>query len=559
MDHMRLLNQLRQRIPFLSKGKTHGLLFLNIAQSLGAINDNLFKFAIAFLLIDTLGTQDASSILSAIGAIYVIPFLLFSSAAGILADRFSKQKLLVLMKVAEAFIMIVALFAFGVKSVFICYLLLFLLAIHSALFGPSKYGIIRELVPSDRVSKANGLVTSFTYLSMIIGTFLASFLTEITDRNFVVIACVCLVIALAGLCGALGLPKTIPQGSDKKLSPLFISEIFKTLKGTRASLHLLPAICGSSFFLFLGAFVQLNMIPFSIKSLHLSEVDGGYLFLVTALGIALGAYLGGKASKRKIELGLPCLAGVGLALCFGLLAFFASHLIFILMALFLLGLVGGAFVVPFDTFIQVRSENEKRGQTIGATNFLSFSGVLIASLLLYVLNDLCGLSPAESFGVVGLLTFAVSLVFMCLLSDLFLPFLSKTLLSRFLRLTTPEVKELREKGTGILILEQFSWKEALLIAGQFAQVNFVIATKGGYHRRFHRLFASIYCVKDKGSNLWQFAESLASKGFISIVLSENTEGHKLSRGPSPRIPCWVMKAYRDRNKAPVHFDLEKLR
>lgn len=558
MDHMRLLDQLRQKIPFLSKGKTHGLLFLNIAQSLGAINDNLFKFAIAFLLLDTLGTQDASSILSAIGAIYVIPFLLFSSAAGILADRFSKQKLLVLMKVAEIFIMIVAIFAFGVKNVFICYLLLFLLAIHSALFGPSKYGIIRELVPSDRVSKANGLVTSFTYLSMIIGTFLASFLTEITCKNFVLIACVCLVIAIAGLCGALGLPKTIPQGSDKKLSPLFISEIFKTLKGTRSSLHLLPAICGSSFFLFLGAFVQLNMIPFSIKSLHLSEVDGGYLFLVTALGIALGAYLGGKASKRKIELGLPCLAGIGLALCFGLLSFFASHLIFILIALFLLGIVGGAFVVPFDTFIQVRSENEKRGQTIGATNFLSFSGVLVASLMLYVLNGLCGLSPAESFGVVGLLTFAVSLVFICLLSDLFLPFLSKTLLSRFLPLATPEVKELREKGTGILILEQFSWKEALLIAGRFAQVNFVISKTGGYHRRFHRLFSSIYCVNDKSSNLWECAESLASKGFISIVLCEADKGRKISRIPTPRIPCWVMKAYRNVNRVPAQFELEKL-
>lgn len=372
MDHMRLLNQLRQKIPFLSKGRTHGLLFLNIAQSLGAINDNLFKFAIVFLLIDTLGTQDASSILSASGAIYVIPFLLFSSAAGILADRFSKQKLLVLMKVAEIFIMIVALFAFGVKSVLTCYLLLFLLAIHSALFGPSKYGIIRELVPSDRVSKANGLVTSFTYLSMIIGTFLASFLTEITGKNFTVIACVCLVIAFAGLCGALGLPKTIPQGSDKKLSPLFISEIFKTLKETRSSLHLLPAICGSSFFLFLGAFVQLNMVPFSIKSLHLNEVDGGYLFLVTALGIVLGAYLGGKASKRKIELGLSCLAGIGLALCFGLLAFFPLISSSFSLHCFCLESLEELLLCPLIRLFRCAAKMKKEGRPLVLLTFSAF-------------------------------------------------------------------------------------------------------------------------------------------------------------------------------------------
>lgn len=548
---MRLFDQLRQKIPFLSKGKSHGLLFLNIAQSLGAINDNLFKFAIAFLLIDTLGAQEASRILSAIGAVYVIPFLIFSSTAGILADRFSKQKLLVLMKVAEVFIMLIGVFAFSAKNSSICYLLLFLLAAHSALFGPSKYGIIRELVPSDRISKANGLVTSFTYLSMIVGTFLASFLTEITGRNFVLIACACLGIAIGGLCGALGLPKTAAQGAGKKLSPLFISEIVKTLKGTRSSLHLLPAICGSSFFLFLGAFVQLNMIPFAIRSLHLSEVSGGYLFLVTALGIALGAYLGGRASKKKIELGLTCLAGGGLSLCFFLLAGCASSLSLTLLALFLLGLLGGAFVVPFDTFIQVRSENEKRGQTIGATNFLSFSGVLIASFLLYFLNGVCGFSPAESFGIVGLLTFIVTLIFLYLLSDLFLPFFSKTVLARCFSLVTPEIKELKEKGVGVLILERFSWKEALLIAGQFPQTHFFIETHSRYPRWFHFFFSSIHRVKDS-HELW--ARSVATQGAISILLSESAQDNAKSYNGI----CWVVQALKEPHDKWSHFQLRKL-
>ena len=174
------------------KAGKRSLLSLNIAQFFGVINDNVFKLVMAFLLIESLGYAETSKILSATGAIYVIPFLLFSSSAGILADRFSKQKLLVGMKCAEILIMILAVFAFGSKSLFGCFTLLFLLSTHSALFGPSKYGIIPELVPQNEVSRANGLVTSFTYLAIILGTFLASFLTDITQHHFVLIALFCL-------------------------------------------------------------------------------------------------------------------------------------------------------------------------------------------------------------------------------------------------------------------------------------------------------------------------------------------------------------------------------
>ena len=287
----------------LHQRSANSLIMLNIAQFLGVVNDNLFKFAMAYLLIDNLGQEMASSILSATGAIYVIPFLLFSSSAGILADRFSKQKLLVVMKIVEMVIMLLAFFAFAKANVIACYTLLFLLSAHSALFGPSKYGIIPELVTSEKVSRANGIITAFTYLAVILGTFLSSFLTEITDRRFTLIIVFCFLIAAGGLFTSLRIKPTPAQGSQKKVNFLFIREIFATLKASRKIPHMLPAILGSAFFLFLGGFTQLNIIPYVIKCLHLSEVTGGYLFLLTALGIALGSYLAGKGSKKKNRAG----------------------------------------------------------------------------------------------------------------------------------------------------------------------------------------------------------------------------------------------------------------
>jgi len=146
----------------LQKKQSRSFLCLNAAQFLGALNDNIYKLLTIFFLISTLGVEKSSSILSSVAALYVIPFLLFSSAAGILADRRSKQKLILGLKIIEVFLMLLALAVFYFKSTRGCYSLLFLLASHSAVFGPSKYGIIPELVEKDKITKANGARNSIS-------------------------------------------------------------------------------------------------------------------------------------------------------------------------------------------------------------------------------------------------------------------------------------------------------------------------------------------------------------------------------------------------------------
>lgn len=469
-----MIKKLFNLIPSLASTKRYSLSFLNLSQSLGVINDNVFKFSMAFLLIDALGKQNATAILAATGAIYVIPFLLFSSSAGILADRFSKQKLLVCIKILETVLMACAIVAFATKTVAGCYLILFVLSIHSALFSPSKYGIIAELVPKESVSKANGLITSCTYLSIILGTFLASFLTEVTSHNFILIAIFCLALAVIGLVAALAIYPTTPQGSKTTVNLLVIREIFKTLKSTTSTPHLLPSILGSSYFLMIGAFTQLNIIPFAITALQLNEVAGGYLFLTSALGIACGSFLAGKLSKNRAELGLSCLSGIGITLFFFTLSLFSSSLVIVIFSLFFMGLCGGCFIIPFDTFTQLFSQNNKRGQTIAAANFLSFLGVLIASCLLYVLNNICSFTPAASFGIISLMTLIVTLFFNSILSDLSIPYLCKLLIPRFTSFIPPPPDRIHSLKDPILILENATWAHALKVATCCPSIHFLV-------------------------------------------------------------------------------------
>ncbi len=465
------------KLPGFSKPEEHSLHFLNLAQFMGVINDNLFKFVIAFLLIGIQGTDHASSILSKTGIVFTIPFLLFSSAAGVLADKFSKQRLLIGMKIAEMLIMGLAILAFGMRSAPGSYILLFLLATHSALFGPAKYAIISELVPSDRISRANGLITSFTYLGIILGTFLASFITEITDKNFTLVACFCLFIAVMGFIGTFGIRHTPPQRSSKKIDIFFLREIFTTLRFCSSRKQLLTAITGAAYFLFIGAFTQLNMIPFAINSLGLSDIYGGYLILATSLGIALGAYIAGKASRSRVELGLSCVGGFALSFLLPALAFLHFGTLFAVFLLILLGVAGGLFIVPFDSFVQLFSPDEKRGQVIAANNFLSFCGVFMASLTLYIYSEVFNLTPAQGFAITGGLTFCLSLWLLSRLSNFALPYLSRKILLPFLKPTIVDL-ELLDKETGrVLILRNSSPIKSLMLMAVAPKIHILIPRK----------------------------------------------------------------------------------
>ncbi len=518
------LKKALHKIPFVFHNGKGSLAYLNATQFLGVINDNIFKFVMAFLLIDALGADRASEILSATGAVYVIPFLLLSSSAGILADRFSKQKLLIVMKSAEIFVMILALFAFASKSVWGCYILLFCLSSHSAMFGPSKYGIIPELVPFDKVSRANGLITSFTYLAIIIGTFLASFLTEVTDRHFTLIAGFCLLVAVAGFITSFGIKQTPAQDAKKKINFLFIREIFHTLVDCRKQRHLLPAIFGSAYFLFIGAFTQLNIIPFAIQSLHLSEVAGGYLFLSTSLGIALGSFLAGKVSRKRIELGISCAAGIGITLFFFLLSIFSRSLIFDIICLMSIGILGGIFIVPFDTFIQLYSKNEKRGQTIGAANFLSFAGVLIASIALFVFNQIFDLTSATSFGVIGFLTLGVTAALTVRLSDLSISFFSRKVLHPLYRFKRSPNDPTEHSDNTIFVLENGQWKDALLLIGAIPNLHLLIPVKENKRPAwFIRIFYSFHCLPAElnSNQLLETVKTHLKEGVVPCLFLKN--------------------------------------
>lgn len=469
----------------------HALQFLNGAQFLGVINDNVFKFLIVFLFIDLKGVEQSSQILFWVGTVYVLPFLLFSPAAGTLADRFSKQRMIILLKLTEVIIMALGIIAFLFKSDWGSYTLLFLLSLQSAVFGPPKYSIIPELVSaSHKIPKANGLITSFTYLGIIVGTFLASFLTQITHRNFPLTGCACTLIAIGGFISSLFIPYTEPKQSTKKINPFFLQEIYRNFKYAKTIPYLFIALLGASSFLFIGAYFQLNMIPYAIQTLGLSEVGGGYLFLITAIGIACGAFLAGRLSRTQLEMGSACFAGMILSLLLFLISFI-THLTPILIILFFLGIFGGLYIVPFDSYIQTYSPERKRGQIIAASNFLSFCGVLLGPILLYLFGGVLHLSAAKGFLITSLLIFVMTLLITSRFSGYFFNYICRLFVKPFYKV---EIKT-PPSGKGhpfILVMEQIEKLPICLLSANDPRLHFYIPREQKrYKDSFMKLFSSV--------------------------------------------------------------------
>jgi acyl-[acyl-carrier-protein]-phospholipid O-acyltransferase / long-chain-fatty-acid--[acyl-carrier-protein] ligase len=383
-------------------GERSSFFYLNATQFFVTIIDSIFRLIVAYSLIDLMGSESTNWVLAILAALFVAPFLLFSMPAGELADRFCKRTIIIWTLWAELIFMMLALIAFYMKDVYSSYSALFLIALQSAVFNPSKYSIIPEIVKEEEISRVNGILTLTTYLSIIAGTFLASFVSDVTGRNYVVAVYLCIFFSIIAIFTGYAIEKTPVQDPTRRINKLFFVQVVKSLMTASHYKYLLLACVCSACFLFTASFTQLNLIPFGVQSLGITDVQTGYVYLAAALGLGVGSFIVGTLSGRFVELGLSIWGGIGTAISYFCLYAFSHSLVICCFFFFTLGVSGGMFVVPLDAFIQVASPNKSRGSVVAASTFLSYVAVLLAAIYLYVLGDVLQLKAAQGFLIVSI-------------------------------------------------------------------------------------------------------------------------------------------------------------
>jgi acyl-[acyl-carrier-protein]-phospholipid O-acyltransferase/long-chain-fatty-acid--[acyl-carrier-protein] ligase len=447
--------------------------WLNITQFLGALNDNIFKLLAMFFIIAQRGPADAARVMGIGGAAFVLPFLLFSAGAGVLADRHSKRNIIVLAKALEILVMLAGLLAFGWGREIALYAVIFLMSSQSALFGPSKYGIVPELVGREQLSRANSLLVMFTYLAIIVGSVAAPFIAQISKGNYPAAQMVCVLVAAAGFLSALPIGRTEPAGTTRTVSVRFVSDIWRTLWSIREDRYLLMAVMASAYFTLIGAFMQLNIIPYGMQYLGLSQESSAYLFFLAAVGIAAGAFVAGRMSGRNIELGVVPIGA--LLLTVSVMALRGMrHLWDVAPMIFVAGVGAGMFIVPLDAFVQFRAPAHRRGEVLAASAFLGWVGVLIASAIVYVMG-VFHLDAGTGFLLMGLMTLVLTIAALRVLPDFLLRFIGVVITRIVYRIRVLGAENVPVEGGALLVCNHVSWVDALLLlATQQRRIRFLM-------------------------------------------------------------------------------------
>lgn len=448
--------------------------WFNATQFLGALNDNFFKLLVTFAVIRALGEQASELAAGAGGILFALPFLLFTPAAGVLADRFSKRTILVLAKAAEVVIMLSGAIALARGHPTALFAVLFLMSTQSALFGPAKYGIIPEIADRHRLSRANSQIVMATYLAIIIGTFAAPGSVRLFGDRIAPAGWMCVGVAFVGFATSFGIPATPPAGVRRRPSWFFWNDVIRPLRSVASDRYLLLAIAGLAYFSMIGAYLQLNFIPYGIRHLGWNEVDSGFLFVGAALGIGVGAWLAGRWSGRNVEFGIVPLGAAVLAASAIVIGTTTRPTLAAACAV-TAGVGAGLFVVPLEAFVQMRCPRDRLGGVLAANNFLSWVGVLAGSGLLLAMHRWAGLPVARGFQAVGALTLLLTIIALAVLPDFVVRFVGVLITRTIYRVRAIGLEHLPMEGGALLVANHVTYLDALhLFAVQQRRIRFLM-------------------------------------------------------------------------------------
>src|SRR5260370_12036966 len=326
-----------------------GFWSLIATQFQGAFNDNGLKFFVIFLILGTNPTDSQKDFLVfVIGNLFALPFLLFSMAGGFLADRFSKRSVSIATKIFEVCAMVFAMYAFTRGNPRMAYLVIFLASTQAAFFGPSKYGLLPELLADKLLSWGNGILELTTFLAIIAGAVIGPLLAQSFHGREAIAGLFFGACSLFGLTAGFGISRVPPADPSRRFRFNIFGDLNKQIQLVRPDRFLHLAIAGNTYFWFLGALLQFVIVFYGREILHLDETRGGYLQAALAIGIGVGSYAAGLLSAGKIEYGLIPLGAIGMSAFAFPISRPGLSFLQVLLLLGALGFAGGVFVVPIS-------------------------------------------------------------------------------------------------------------------------------------------------------------------------------------------------------------------
>jgi acyl-[acyl-carrier-protein]-phospholipid O-acyltransferase/long-chain-fatty-acid--[acyl-carrier-protein] ligase len=459
-------------------------------QFLGALNDNLYKMIVSLRAVYVAAqTGQGGEYLSIALGVFSIPFLLFSGYSGYLADRFSKRTVLISVKVFEIGVMALGVAVFFSTDVRLMLIVLFLMALHSTIFSPAKYGIVPEMSGDKDLTRANALLEMTTFVAIIMGTAIGGLMFKAWKETPWNMGFVMVAVAVAGFVTSLGITRVPPSGAK---NPFQWNPFGEVITGTKHLLKDRPlwlTVIGISYFFFLGALFQTDLVVFGSDVLKVDETHIAMMVGCLAVGIGIGSMLAGRLSGDKVEIGLVPLGSALMTFSSAALYLSRGSYVMSILSLAVLGIASGLFIVPLNAYLQQRSGAGETGRAIATNNFYNTLGMLLASAALYSLHDKLHLSPATIILMSGVLTIAVTVYIVMLAPEFLVRFLLWFATHTIFKIRIVGTENVPRRGPALLVANHMSHVDGMLIGACLQRfVRFMVWKPYFDMKAFHWFF-----------------------------------------------------------------------
>lgn len=453
-------------------------------QFLGALNDNVFRNGLVILItfqgILVLGL-DHSQLANVAGALFILPYFLFSAISGQLADKYEKSLLIRRIKILEIVLMSLAAGALLTQSYGALLAVLLLMGFQSTLFGPVKYAYLPQQLEVTELVGGNALVEAGTYLAIILGLIIGGLAVAYDPSKQTVLALCIVFFAIMGYLASRQIPITRAVDPALKLNWNVWKETWRIVGFAREEKSVFLSVLGISWFWFFGTAMTLQVPAYTLDILNGNEAISVSLLVAFAVGVGIGSLLCERLSGHRIELGLVPFGSIGLSL-FAIDLYFAQPVAHttavntvaefiaragswrVLIDLSLLGAFGGFYSVPLYALIQKRSERTHLSRIIAANNIInSIFMVGATGLAVVVLN--AGYSIPQLFLVIAALNALVAIYIYTLLPEFLWRFLAWIVVTVFYRIRATGADNVPASGPAIVVCNHVSYMDPFLLSG----------------------------------------------------------------------------------------------
>ena len=462
-------------------------------QFAGAANDNLFKFAFTVMVTYQLSVSWLPPAMAGlvIGALFILPFLLFSATSGQLTDKYDKTKMIRFVKNLEIAIMLVAAGGFIAGNVPVLLLCTFLMGVHSTLFGPVKFAYMPQVLSERELTGGNGMVEMGTFVAILLGNVAGGLLVAIPGIGHTTVALACVLLALMGRAVAQFIPPVPATDPHLTINWNPFTETWRNLKLAHENIVVFRSLLGISWMWFFGA-VFLSQFPsFAKEVLHGNEQVASLLLVVFSIGIGTGSLLCEVLSRRHVEIGLVPLGAIGMSVfavdlyfatrslpaaeMMGAAAFLAQpHHWRVLLDLALLSLFAGLYSVPMYALIQMRSQPTHRARIIAANNILNALFMIGSSVIAGALLG-AGFTVPQVFLFTGIANAVVAFYIFMLVPEYLLRFIAWVASRLVYRFKVTGDQHIPSDGPAVLVANHVSFVDAvLLMAASPRPIRFIM-------------------------------------------------------------------------------------